>query len=76
MIFNDAVKLRREPKGGLAELRQIIAEDIDNIQNLLNKSAENNLSLQQHNFVLGFLISFICTEMPQVILKNNSNWKS
>ena len=67
LVNKDAIKLRREPVGGLPTLRKYLHEDINKIQKLLQSSKETPLMLQQHNQLIGFLLSFICTEMPQVI---------
>jgi hypothetical protein len=67
LINEDAIKLRREPVGGLLTLRKYLHEDINKMQKLLQSSKETPLMLQQHNQLIGFLLNFICTEMPQVI---------
>jgi len=67
LITDDSIKRRREPVGGLASLRKLIGDDVKKIQSLLRKSSQRPLSIQKHNYLLGFLLSFICTEMPQVL---------
>jgi hypothetical protein len=67
LLNEESIKLRREPVGGLITLRKYIEDDIKVAQNLIHNCEQTPLTMQQHNHVLGFLLSFICTEMPQVL---------
>jgi hypothetical protein len=63
---NTSIKTRREPETGLVGLQEIINNDIEEMEALIKKARNNKVSSQTHNKLIGFLVGFLYTDMPQV----------
>ena len=75
-IDNISIKTRREPAGGLSELQKIVEKGIKKIEAILvvYASTPKAVSVQKHNKLIGFLICFLYTDMPQVYIITHAFW--